>query len=125
MALLVSDNELNKEAVKDNLKLLSVKLNAFFEEDNNLFIIKNSEFNIDISFKSEKVLLFRMGGGHYSEWIEYLIRSELGDKLNLMSAEEYEDVKWKSIPDKYPTFLSWINKHNLFMANGMYDNIDR
>jgi len=47
-------------------------------------------------------------GGDFFNWIDAVIMNELAVKFNGMITDDGVENRWKGVPDKYPTFKSWM-----------------
>jgi hypothetical protein len=72
---------------------------------------QNGRHGVSIKTEGRKKVTFKSGATNVSDYMEYVLRTELGVAFGGMcGSEDDEEASWKPYPTKYPTFDVWMAK---------------
>lgn len=85
--------------------------NGYWDYDDVLVCGKNIRHGVSIKTKGRKKVEFKSGATIESDWMEFVLRTELGVLFDAMCGGEHdEDAAWKPDPTKFPTFDAYFQK---------------
>jgi len=106
---------LTQDKVKEDIeeiisRCFKNKIFLVINGDNSFSIGFEYPWNITCWFENCHKVEFRNPAPDWCWWIMFVIQNELAIKYNgLISDEGTGEEKWKGIPNKYPTFKSYLN----------------